>query len=598
MWSRLAQWNTLRNQILFGFVTVMLVVLVCAGIVTFIAVSNLLTDKAEKQMKQTAIQANGRLEALISQIDTLTTQAVNDMNVQHLLQTIVEGRKETFEERQALLQFANSIQGYSDSVSSVELYTSDYRRLFPLDEQPLSERLSQPWIERADAEKGKLVWIGVDPNGSDSVLAIRRVNLVDRWFSGGGYLLIRMKSAYFNLQAPLSGGGQQESILLVDQAAQPIVVDGAFLPDLEKLQRAESQTVTWKDQHYVLVRETSERTGWTLMILYPVNAITEGISVLRSAVLASGALGLILFLVLSFVLSTMITRPILRLMKAMRNTRQGVLTPSTVVSYTSELNDLNMTYNHMVEDINRLIKLVYEEELLRSRAELQALQAQINPHFLYNTLEALNWSLQERDQEDLAELVVGMSELFRYVIGSPGKDAWVTIGEELEHVETYLRIMSVRCGERLEWSLECPDPFRFVRMPRLLIQPLVENAILHGVEGKTGQGRIDIRIEAAPDDDRLLCVSVRDDGPGMEASRLQAVKESILLGTTSSARGNGMGLSNVHRRLQLYYSASAPACSGLVMESTPGLGVTVSFMIPKDEEENGYAAAAKSYTDR
>ena len=123
----------------------------------------------------------------------------------------------------------------------------------------------------------------------------------------------------------------------------------------------------------------------------------------------------------------MITRPILRLMRAMRNTRQGVLTPNLTQSYTTELNDLNVTYNQMVDNMNRLIKLVYEKEMIQSRTELHALQAQIHPHFLYNTLEALYWSLQEKDEEDLADLVVSMSDLFRYVIGNPNKDVWVAL---------------------------------------------------------------------------------------------------------------------------------------------------------------------------
>jgi two-component system sensor histidine kinase YesM len=332
------------------------------------------------------------------------------------------------------------------------------------------------------------------------------------------------------------------------------------------------------------------------MILNPVSDITEGISVLRIAIIASGAIGSLLFLMLSFVLSTMITRPILKLIKAMRNTRLGVLTPNPAKYFTNEINDLNYTYNQMVDNMNRLIELVYEKEVIQSRTELKALQAQINPHFLYNTLEALYWSLQEKEQEDLADLVVAMSELFRYVIGGPNKDEWVTVGEELEHVERYLRIMSVRFGNRFTWRISTSDEYNFVRMPKLLIQPLVENAILHGLEGKTGQGLVTVSVTKSPQSPNLV-ITVRDDGPGMEEHTLQAIKDSLENGKVPSGKGKGVGISNVQRRLKLYYSALDAHHGGLLIESKRGTGTSVSFEIPADKEER-HDSLAENHYDR
>lgn len=585
MWQKVAQWNTLRNQMLAGFVSVMIVVLICAGIITFNSVSTLLNTKAETQMKQIASQANGRLEALITQIDTLTLQAVNDTYLQQLLLSNMLGSEVSFSDRQALSKIANHIQAYS-GVSNVELYTTDFVRLFPLDEQRLSDRVEHHWIEQADKEKGKLVWIGNDPKEPGTVLAIRRVNLIDRWFSNGGYLLVRLKGSYFDFQNQLQDSGERQLLLLADSLARPIVSDGEVNENISELIHTSSQTVTIDEKRYILVKQPSEQTGWTLMILYPVSDITEGISVLRWAIIVSGAIGSVLFIILSFLLSMMITRPILRLMRAMRNTRQGVLTPNLTTTYTAELNDLNMTYNQMVDNINGLIKLVYEKEIIQSRTELQALQAQIDPHFLYNTLEALYWSLQEKDEEELADLVVAMSDLFRYVIGSPNKDEWVTMGEELEHIKRYLSIMSVRFGSRLVWEIDTDDAYHHVQIPKLLIQPLVENAILHGLEGKTEPGLITIRVEPSTADPLELRITVSDDGPGMSVATLQAVKEAMERGGTTSGKGKGVAISNVQRRIQLYYPALPEGSRGLVIHSIQGQGTSVSFDIPMHKEEN------------
>nr|WP_275983924.1 histidine kinase [Paenibacillus hamazuiensis] len=569
---------------LAGFVSVMIVVLVCAGVITFQSASTLLKNKAEKQIKQTAIQANGRLEALVNQIETLTTQAVNDSLLQQLMLSTANGKTASFGQRQSLMQTANKIQAYSSGVSSVEVYTKDHLRLYPLDDQRLSDRVGGEWIDLAEKEKGKLVWIGIDPKDPESVLAIRRINLIDQWFSSGGYLLVRLERSYFQYQAGFSDEGHPEIMLLTDASAKPVVASGPMRADLGELAGADSQTVTWEGQRYILVKQRSEQTGWMLMILYPLSDITEGISVLRLAIIAAGAVGSLLFIILSFLLSTMITRPLKKLMRAMRNTRQGVLTPNSAVSFTSEINDLNATYNQMVDHINGLIKLVYEKEMLQSRTELQALQAQINPHFLYNTLEALYWSLQEKEQEELADLVIAMSELFRYVIGVADKDEWVTVGEELEHVERYLSIMSVRFGSRLTWDIRVEHGCRTVSMPKLLIQPLVENAIVHGLEGKTRQGTVVVTAAWSPSDGRAVRIAVNDDGPGMEEARCREVQEAMASGRALPGKGKGMGLSNVQRRLQLYYAPPGAGGHGLSIRSEPGRGTTVSFDIPAEEE--------------
>lgn len=610
MWQKLANWNTLRNQMLAGFIAVMIIVLVCAGAITYNSVSTLLNTKAETQMKQIASQANGRLEAIITQIDTLTLQAVNDVYLQQLFLSSVQGKAPNFSERQSLLKIANHIQAYS-GVSNVELYTTDFARMFPLDEQKLTNLIEPNWIEQADKEKGRLVWIGNDPKNPDTVLAIRRINLIDRWFSNGGYLMVRINRSYFDFQSQLPDTGHRELMLLADSSARPIVSEGGALVNISGLMRTDSQQVTLDQKRYILVKQLSEQTGWTLMILYRVSDVTDGISVLRWAIIVSGAIGLVLFIILSFLLSSMITRPILRLMRAMRNTRQGVLTPNLTQSYTTELNDLNMTYNQMVDNMNRLIKLVYEKEMIQSRTELQALQAQIDPHFLYNTLEALYWSLQEKEEEELADLVVAMSDLFRYVIGNPNKDVWVNLSEELEHIKRYLSIMSVRFGSRLVWEIDSDEMYSHVHIPKLLIQPLVENAILHGLEGKIGVGLIMIHVEPSPLEPSELRITVRDDGPGMNEQTLQAVLESMergsaATGTESSssassspssynlgsatgaapsinapfAKGKGMAISNVQRRLQLYYPSLPDTYRGLTITSSPGQGTSVSFDIP------------------
>ncbi|UOK63486.1 sensor histidine kinase [Paenibacillus sp. OVF10] len=251
------------------------------------------------------------------------------------------------------------------------------------------------------------------------------------------------------------------------------------------------------EESYIVVRQKSELTGWTLAVLTPLRETTEGVSILRTALLVSGAIGVVLFLIMSFFLSTMITRPLIRLMRAMRSAQPGAMRPNLMVSFTMEINELNDVYNQMVYRQNELTRVVHEKEVMQSRAELKALQSQINPHFLFNTLEAFYWSLEEKGDEEMARMVVAMSRLFRYIISSSQQDEWVTMADELEHAERYLQIMQMRLGERMQWEIQLSDTVRKVAIPKLLIQPLVENAILHGIESKLGPGKISIHVDAS-----------------------------------------------------------------------------------------------------
>lgn len=566
----------MRNQILIGFILVMTAVFFIFGVNTYRSVSGLLKTSAAKHIQQTAVQANGRLDALIGQMDNWTAQIMTNPYVQQLLLAEVAGQRAGFSERQDLMQIVSNFQTYSTGVNRVELYTLGYHRLFPLDETSLVERVPLNWIEKADELKGRLLWLGIDPRDPQSVLAIRRISLVDRWFSPGGYLLVSMDRSYFDVRETLAENELVETVILSDPEGIPIASNLDSPPPIRGLLGSNSQTVTVQDQEYMMIQQTSEETGWTLIILTPIREVTKGISVLRDAIMASGIIGFVLFILLSYLLSGFITKPILRLIKTMRNARDGILKPNTIRTHTMELQELNNTYNQMVDNINELIKLVYEKELLQSQTELKALQAQINPHFLYNTLEAFYWSLSDKGEEELADLVIAMSHIFRYVITGSGRQEWVTVQDELKHIERYLLIMKMRLGERLTWSIECPATCEKVPIPKLLIQPLVENAIVHGIEGRVGGGNIRVRIIRPTDAERIK-VYVVDDGPGMDESSLQELRLSLKAGTPVASKGTGIGIRNVARRLELYYGADA---GELDVYSAQDIGTTVHFEIP------------------
>ena len=578
MFSLLHKWNTLRNQILVVFLVVMAIVLLIVSILTYNQVSTMLKSNAEKQTHQTAVEANGRLESLYKQISTASKLVMTNDNIQRVLTKAYEGQEVSFSERQQLEGIVNIIQANSDGIFSFEMYTSNMSRLLPLDDTSLITRIDQKWIRRANEANGKLVWIGDDPRNSDNILALRRVNLMGSDYANGGYLLISIYRSY--LQFANQNEFNQYSIL-IDKDLKPILSN--YDKSIEPITKNEKPTITLDNQEYIVTKQTSNETEWTLIILTPIKALTEGISVLRTGIIISGIIGFIIFFTSSLFLSTYITKPILKLTKTMQQASAGSLYMNPTVTTINEINELNSTYNQLVKETNHLINMVYQKEITRSRSELKALQAQINPHFLFNTLDALRWSLEDKEEEDLAEFVVSMSELFRYTITKKSDEDWVTIKEEINHIENYMDIIKMRFGDHLQWNLSLPLEWERVKIPKLLIQPLVENAVLHGAGKKVNPCTISVSI-LPTEDNQYLQILVEDDGPGIPQEKLESIHQALQSGGIQSKTGNGMAISNVHKRLELYYQNHLK--KGLTIVSNVNMGTKVSFVIPvKGEEE-------------
>lgn len=586
----LRKWNTLRNQVLFVFLFVMVIVLLVVSVMTFRPISSMLQANTEHQIQQVAVEANGRFESLYEQVNMVSKLVTTNENVQNVLLRRYHNNEVSFKDRQELKGIVNTIQANSDGISSFELYTKQSERILPLDGVSPTGRITEEWIARADQAGGRLVWLSDDPTDKNYFLAIRRVNLMEQHYTTGGYLLVSMYRYYFQFaNQQLASAADQYSILL-GQNMETINsnYNGSLTAIIDHPQQM--PIVELDGQQYIMARQLSAITGWTVLILTPVSALYESIHVLRNGIVYAGVIGIVIYFICSYFLSTLITKPIVRLTHTMQQAIAGPMTLNPKINTVNEINELNSTYNQLVKETNHLIKMVYEKEIIRNRSELKALQAQINPHFLFNALDALRWSLEDKEQEELAEQVVAMSNLFRYTITRQHDDEWVLLRDELRHIDNYMEIMKMRFGERLHYRVSVPKEALSVRIPRLLIQPLVENAILHGAGNKKGDSTIMISAEPKEEQEQLQIV-VQDDGPGMSAEMLERVQRSMENGGFSAyegmiegkiknaeANGNGIALSNVYQRLQLYFPEQEG--SRIHIESQSGKGTRISLEIP------------------
>lgn len=269
-----------------------------------------------------------------------------------------------------------------------------------------------------------------------------------------------------------------------------------------------------------------------------------------------------------------VTRPVKQLCDAMESAAQNEFTirDDSVIEADGEIGILVRSFKDMNGEMTNLIERIREEQNNLRRTELKLLQAQINPHFLYNTLDAIVWMAEGGQDREVVSMVSSLSEFFRTVL-SEGKDS-ITIAEEEAHIRSYLTIENYRYQDILEYEIRIADEIRNCCILKLTLQPLIENALYHGIKNKRGGGKITV---TGYEENGGIRFDVADDGIGMTPEQTESLRRKI---KTGSSRERGFGLANVEERIRLNYGSSF----GLSVDSTAGKGTCVSVHIPKITE--------------
>ncbi len=292
------------------------------------------------------------------------------------------------------------------------------------------------------------------------------------------------------------------------------------------------------------------------------------LTLVRGGVIASVLIFVILAL-LSYYIPLSITRPIRTLTGVTDQVAKGDLTVRADVQSGKDLKVLSESLNTMIDKINDLLEKEKSDQARLRKAEFELLQSQINPHFLYNTLDAIVWSAEAGNQKQVVKMVGSLSEFFRTSLNQ-GRDI-VTVREEIAHVRSYLEIQQIRYQDILKYEIDIEESIMNYMIPKITLQPLVENAIYHGIKNKRRQGRIVIGSEDNENDFRIL---IKDNGIGMKEDRLAQVTEGIK--NKAPSESDIYGLYNVNERIKLNFGQDY----GLSIESVYEEGTTVSILLP------------------
>ncbi|MEH7333912.1 sensor histidine kinase [Neobacillus drentensis] len=301
---------------------------------------------------------------------------------------------------------------------------------------------------------------------------------------------------------------------------------------------------------YQIIYNTYPSIQWKVVGVFSLDETTEVVSRVQFYTYIIGVITLLLSSIASWFFTSSIINPVNKLKALMKNVEEGRFDLAFHSKYNDEIGQLGSSYNRMIQEISRLIQLVYTEQKNKREAELKILQAQIKPHFLYNTLDTIQWMAYEYKANRIVEMVNALTTLFR--IGLNKGNEFITIAEEIKHVESYLIIQMTRYESKLEYEIIMDDNVRNFKILKLLLQPLVENAIYHGIRNKRGKGKItiDVKLEA-----NNLLLTVQDTGIGLLEEKLIELNMDLDNKNHMEPREQGYGLFNVNDRIKLVYGS-------------------------------------------
>lgn len=322
-------------------------------------------------------------------------------------------------------------------------------------------------------------------------------------------------------------------------------------------------------EEFFVFQEVIPSTKWQLISVLNVNYVYDKLSDIQKIILIVSLLLAVLVIVLVACVSKKMSRYINDILNTMNKVQGGKLSSKVPIpkGEKNEISQIATHFNIMMNTVNEQLDLIKESGKREKEAEIRALEAQINPHFVYNTLDSINWLAIENEQEEISSMLSQFGQILRYQIQKSNKV--VTIEEELGYLEKYLFLQKVRFMDNFEYVIECQETVKMCKINKMIFQPFIENAILHGVSDMETGGLITIKVQNV--DDNFFSFTVSDNGRGMSEEQIRLIfidRENF---------GNSIGVLNVLDRLDLYYEKNY----SITVQSHMGKGTVIEITIPK-----------------
>ncbi|WP_214629254.1 sensor histidine kinase [Paenibacillus agaridevorans] len=587
------------RKIQFRLTSAFLLILLPLVVVSLFAIDRsrvILHDQAVERSESALNSAMDYIDLTLQNVEEISTLIATDPAFINLLgENGAELSPASIVDFSQLLKQLSNVNSINHIVSQISLYHQPSHMMISTHYggRRLNEAGQQQWLENTAITSGtEIAYLLADePIGSgatfgslvntDSVSLLRTMDLYNNNRRADVVIITLDKSKLTKLMKSLLPS-TAASIYLHSDSGKLVVGTGNLDGGGNGMQDAgEMPGLPRITDSEMTVSIDSQYSKWKLTLIQPKKELYAKTDQLRLYTIAIIIVSVLLALGISWVVYIGIASPVDKLFKGMKRLGTGNMNVQLENKRKDELGYLTEAFNRMVVDQRRMIEEHYEQQLRLAKTELQFLQTQINPHFLYNTLDSINWTAKNYEAEEISEMVLNLSRFFRLSLNK-GKDVF-TLDESLSHLHYYIRIQQIRFMDSFDVEYDIAEESRSVPLLKLLLQPLIENAILHGMEGKAEDGKL--LVSSRIEDGETLCVSVRDNGQGIEPERVLYIREELermgrrankLFAPEDEGTADLFGLRNVMTRLLLYYGHEAK----LDIESVKGSGTVVTLSLP------------------
>ncbi len=530
-----------------------------------------LQEKTNDYLQNNANTTLSKLEKSIEYVEETGFYTSSNENIQSMLLISASETsiKNEYEEYQELRELLSSYVAVNDEIASMYVQSRN-GQVYSYTKTGSPYSAKNTFLKKA-MEKGN-GW------GSEEGITFYTQEVRKYLESGAlGSLTIKVNTSVF--QEIIEGIEYSDNgkVYLIDENDQIITsqlndeVESSLPNEYKELELGSDyiyEKVMVEGESYTVYSSRGLSNGWRLVLAIPTEYYMHDVIYFQNQMLMFIAIIVILGLVVVVWISKSLTKPLKKLALEMEKVGQGDLHSYIAVNQGDEISTLNETFNQMVEDMRNLIKNEYQQQVMIKGAEMRSLQMQINPHFLYNTLDTINWIARSRGHADIGDITSSLGKLMRYALA---KKEFVQLEEELNSLREYVQIQNVRYGDKVTVIFDIEENIGHYYLPKLLIQPILENAIVHGVEDKIDESTIRVIVFTVEDEIRIV---VDDDGVGMT----QEVLEKLLANNMDEKAGHtSIGVYNVNQRIQMAFGEAY----GMQIQSILGGGTKITLRISK-----------------
>ncbi|WP_244208931.1 cache domain-containing sensor histidine kinase [Paenibacillus ferrarius] len=577
------QFKSIHTKIALAFSCLILCTTVILSYSAYRLSTAAVTDTSLEYTKQLIDQVDKNIQTYIGNMESIATLSLSNTDLKRYLALNNPNESDGKQLANQISSYFHTIVASRNDIASI-LFAGSNGALVSdrtgSEFKPFSELVAQEWYAKASKGSGEVTISSshvqhLYPDEYKWVVSISKQMPNPLPGAASGVLLVDLNYNVINDLCNQIQLGQRGYVFILDQTGdlifhpqQQLIYSGLKFEDIPTLMQAKEGTFyTQETESNKIYTVSTTSFGWKIVGVTYAGDLIGNKKEMQLTSLMWGGIALIIALTISILLSITLTRPIKQLEVHMKQVEKGDFDIRVDVEGANEISKLSRTFNLMIAKIKELMNQTLEDQEVKRISELKALQAQIQPHFLYNTLDSIIWMAEMEKVDEVVTMTSALSKLLRSSI-SKGEEL-IPIAVELQHIQNYLTIQNIRYRNKFTYAIEVDSDLLSSSILKIILQPLVENAIYHGMKHLPERGHIRItgrRIGG------MIELKVIDNGVGMSEEQLKG----LTLKTRQTESGKGFGLHNVNHRIQLYFGE----LYGLQFESELEEGTTVTVRIP------------------